>query len=335
MKTWVLNTLSTGLDTIELLLPEVDIEGIIGLSKRPSTDAISGYSHMQDYCKAKDLRFVEVDDYALKNESDKNTLLDLDIDVLIVSGWQRLIPQWLIEHTTHCAIGAHGSPFGITGGRGRSPQNWAFILGEREFSISIFAIDTGVDSGDVIDTSTFTYSQHDNIRTSYYTVCLHVADMIARNLKNGRIVNREFSTQHQPPRYLPARRPEDSSIDWNRTPEQVYDFIRALTRPYPGAFCTFANGKRMKIWSATPYQWQNTGAAPGTVVAKFADATLVVAVNEGHILIQDWEADAPAPNKGEVLDSHDFKKQMKTIIKRHQQQYPELPLAEPILNAAR
>ena len=81
-------------------------------------------------------------------------------------------------------MGAHGSPLGITKGRGRSPQNWALILGLSTFYISIFKIDPGIDSGQIIETRSFTYSDFDDIKTSYYKVCLLTADMIINNLKS-------------------------------------------------------------------------------------------------------------------------------------------------------
>lgn len=105
-------------------------------------------------------------------------LTALPIDLLIVCGWQRLVPPWLIEHAPARVVGSHGSALGIAGGRGRSPQNWALIAGERQFQLSIFFIEPGIDSGPVIDTRTFSYDDLDDIVSSYLKLAIGTAEML-------------------------------------------------------------------------------------------------------------------------------------------------------------
>ncbi len=115
-------------------------------------DFIAEYYDYEQFCISQKIEYVTVDTYTLKSESDKKKLLGLDIDIIITSAWQRLIPEWLIDHCNIGAIGVHGSAVGISGGRGRSPQNWALIFGENKFFLSIFWIDTNIDNGEIIDT---------------------------------------------------------------------------------------------------------------------------------------------------------------------------------------
>ena len=61
-----------------------------------------------------------------------------------------VITDSFINIANLATIGAHGSCDGIVKGRGRSPQNWAFILGANKFKISLFKITSGIDEGDVI-----------------------------------------------------------------------------------------------------------------------------------------------------------------------------------------
>ena len=195
MEVFVLNTLGIGLDAIDLISKQIKIRGIIGLSDREHNDSISDFVYQVEYCQSQNMQFIELDHYDLSGESERNRLRELEIDVLIVAGWQRLIPEWLINHCSICAIGSHGSPLGITKGRGRSPQNWALILGLKTFHISIFKIDPGVDSGEVIDTMSFTYSDYDDIKASYYKVCMLVSAMIVRTLGDPNFVLRKFEEQ--------------------------------------------------------------------------------------------------------------------------------------------
>ena len=337
MKTYALCTLSTGLDPLRQIAGQVPLAGAIGLTRRPPTDAISGYTYVGDACEGLGLPFVPVERYALDDAEDRRRLLSLDMDLLLVLGWQRLLPDWLLQHCRVGAIGNHGSAYGIAGGRGRSPQNWALLLGERRFEISIFFLEPAVDSGRVIDTRSFDLTEHDDIRTSYRKAGRCVADMIVDNLKNGRIAAREGRAQHGPARYLPQRLPEDGEIDWRRTTRELHDFVRALTRPYPGAFSRF-DGGTVSIWGAQPFSSERGSAEPGRVVERFESGELLVATGDGLLLVTDYTAEpADASTRvraGVRLASCDFRAQMRAIVERHRRKHPDLPLAEPILRLA-
>lgn len=244
MNIYVLSTLEMGIDVTDILKKSLKIQGLIGLSERQQTNAISGYRYLKGYCDDNNFSFIEMDNYSLSNPKDKEKLLSLDIDILIVAGWQRLIPKWLIEHCKICAIGSHGSAYGITGGRGRSPQNWALLTGRKEFYISIFKIDEGADSGQIIDTRKFVLSDLDDIKTSYYRTNWLIANMIVENVNKQKISGLSFQEQQGEPQYLPQRFPEDGEIDWSRMSHRIYNSVRALTKPYPGAFSYVGGGGR-------------------------------------------------------------------------------------------
>lgn len=336
MKVYILNTLSIGQDTIDFLSKSISISGIIGLSKRDATDTISDYSYQKEFCDPRNIPFIEVTDYSLKNEKDISALSKLDIDILIVTGWQRLVPEWMIKQCKVCVIGSHGSPFGITGGRGRSPQNWALILGSKEFFISIFKIDAGIDSGAVIDTKKFELSSFDTIKTSYYKVSMLTAQMIAEAINSDRITGNKFKAQDdEEAYYLPQRKPEDGEIDWNRKSTEVYDFIRALTKPYPGAY-TKVNDKKVVIWSGIPFSVseEKNNAEPGTIVKIYNKNDLLIKTKDSYFLAEDYTSEIIL-RAGEKFISADFKDQMSKIIERHESKYPDLKIAPEILKAAK
>jgi methionyl-tRNA formyltransferase len=80
--------------------------------------------------------------------------------------------------------------------------------------------------------------------------------------------------------YFGRRRPEDGQIDWSKPARGVYDLVRALTHPFPGAF-THVNGRKLFIWGARPLP--NEGCAePGVVVSS---SPLKVAAGSGALLI--------------------------------------------------
>ena len=331
MNIYALNTVRSGLDTIDLVSKRIAVAGVIGLSHRDPGDSISDYVYQADWCQSRKLNFIEVETYGLSSEADKGTLLDLNIDVLMVTGWQRLIPQWFIDHCTICAIGAHGSPLGITKGRGRSPQNWALILGMKTFDISIFEMDADMDSGRIIDTRQFSYSPFDDIKTSYYKTCLLTADMLVEALQAPTFSHRKFSAQaHDQAEYFPQRTPHDGAIDWHRSNREIARFVRALTKPYPGAE-TEVEGQPVRIWSALPFDIDITDhCSPGEIMKIFNKGDVLVKAAEGYVLIDDYTAEGVALREGMQFASCSFKEQMKVIIDRHERKYPHLPLSPEI-----
>lgn len=339
MNIYVLLTNEARLDAVNQINKEFPIKGLIGLSKRKITDKISGYFYMKPFCQKNNLKFINISDYSLKNEKDKNRLLKLKIDLLLVLGWQRLIPDWLINHCRNGVIGVHGSAEGITGGRGRSPQNWALIMGKKEFHISIFFINTGIDEGAVIDTKTFPLSEFDTIKTSYCKDNLLTAQMIINNLKNGRILKKQAKTQSGKISYLPQRTPEDGAIDWEKPTKNIYNFVRALTKPYPGAFSITSKFKII-IWQAQPFtvskKQDHENIKPGTIIKIFPNNWLLVKTLDDNLLITDHETEPKNTvlKEGQVLPSINFRKQMVEIITRHRKKYPNLPLSKEIIKLA-
>lgn len=337
MNIYILNTIEVGVNSVNILNRHLDIRGIIGLTERSSSDAISGYIYQEEYCRKNNLDFIPVERYSLSSTRDKEKLLGLDIDILIVAGWQRLIPSWLISHCKYCVIGSHGSVSGITGGRGRSPQNWAILLGKKEFYISIFKIDKGIDSGPVLDTNKFVISEFDDIKTSYYKVSWLTSRMIIDIIKSNKISSASGIEQEGEARYLPQRLPEDSQIDWSRTSKGIYDFVRALTRPYPGAF-SFLGKQKIVIWKARPFEMSH-GAdnyRHGEIVCLYVNGDMLVKTGDSLLLVEDYdvvpEGNAQLVKEGDIFSPFRCYDQMRLIVQRHYDKHPDLMITDDILS---
>ena len=331
MNIYILNTIAIGIDSIDIISKKISITGIIGLSNRKKSEDISDYIYQYEYCKTRNLNFIEVDSYGLNKLTDQEKLLDLEIDIIIVCGWQRLIPDWLIGHCKICIVGSHGSPLGITKGRGRSPQNWALILGLKTFYISIFKIDKGIDSGQIISTSSFDYNEFDDIKTSYYKACLLTANMFINSLKETDFLLNEFEKQNEAEaEYFPQRLPSDGEIDWNRSRREIHNFVKALTQPYPGAFSMIQKNK-IRILSVIPFDLAiEDDFLPGTILKIFNTKDLLVKTEENYILITKYtlEGDSFEIKEGMQFASVSFKKQMSSIIERHKIKYKNLPVSK-------
>lgn len=329
MNIYILNATHNGKLMTELLCEKMEIKGIIGLSNVYGRKNTPEYFDYDGFCEERQLEYVAVDTYTLNTSDDKERLSAMEIDLVIIGSWQRLLPKWLIEQCTYGIIGAHGSPDGITGGRGRSPQNWALLLGKKQFELSIFWVDIGIDSGAVIDTRRFAIDETDDILVSYIKVNLLKTEMIIQNIRNGNIVNHRGTIQNAEGFYLPKRTKADGMIDWNRSCKDIYYMVRALTKPYPGAY-TIYNNEEYIIWQARPvnlsigFEDRKNGE-----IVSIIDGQSIVKCQEGYLLIQDVEGVADL-FKGMIFISCNFRKQMQDIVDRHRNKY-NVPIADMIL----
>lgn len=319
---YILTGTSTGLLSTDILLRNLDIKGIISLENNDKNKSSNEYYDYSKYCNEHQVELITVKNYNL-NQEDIEKITKYIIDIIIVTGWQRLVPEIIIDYCKIGIIGAHGSSQGIQRGRGRSPQNWALILNEKKFYISLFWIDGGTDSGRIIDTEYFEYTEIDNIFTSYIKVNLKISEMIIKNIKNGNIQSAKGKEQEgEKTFYLPKRIEKDGQIDWNRTAKDIYNFIRALTKPYPGAYTKYKE-TIIQIWRAKYIICNDYIYADyqiGEVLNIFDNKSLLVKCAEGILLIEEYESEIDVKT-GMCLDSCSYLHQMQEIVKRHNKNY--------------
>lgn len=336
MKIVIFCTVSTGLDSITHVLSRgLKVDLIVGVSPKSKVNAISGYVDISEFAQSKGINFLHVESYSLSNPIDKKALMELDIDYIWVAGWQRLLPEWLINHVSYCVIGSHGSPDGITSGRGRSPQNWALICGAEKFYLSTFIIEAGVDDGKIIGEKSFIYNEFDDIKTSYFKVSLCLAEMIIDffSCPELRMVN--AIPQSGVPAYYPQRLETDGWADWTLSQREISRICRALTKPYPGMRTVYKNNSNeidIRIWKCQPFDDIISGRI-GEISHVFHEGSFLVECRDGRIIVTDWSASSSTwkPIAANLLGGKLFAAEIKEIVQRHQQKLPDFPVSERIL----
>jgi len=324
----VLCTVSTGLEAIaEVHRRGYPIGGLVGLKPQVvEPDAISGYVDISELAQSIGVAYHYVETYSLKSDSDRALLTGLDFELLWVAGWQRLVPGWLIQQSRMGVLGGHGSPDGVAGGRGRSPQNWALLLGCSQFDLALFRITEGVDEGPIIAQRTFFYRPDDDIQVSYYRAALAMADMVCGVLANP---HRLEKGEHQSTQafYYPQRRPEDGMADWYQPANVVARHCRALTTPYPGLRTTIGDVTLTITW-CQPFDDQLDGP-PGEISHCFYSGDFLVNVLDGRLLVRGWTSNDTGwrPRSKLRFESVSLQHQLSIIVNRHSKKYPEQPVS--------
>jgi methionyl-tRNA formyltransferase len=267
-------------------------------------DRISGYEDLAAGSARLGATLYRPSKYSLKSDDDQAALTQHAIDLLFVFGWQRLIPDWLIEHCRKGAFGVHGGPEMPPRCRGRAVFNWAILLGYQQFHMYAFRLTPRVDDGDIVALSTFDILPEDDILTIYHKNCVVssrlfvriVEDTIAGKL-TGRPQPREGAT------YLPKREPENGGIDWERPCKRIVDLVRALAPPYPGAFSD-CGAARVSIHRAQIFDNKiKYPIAPGRIVDVFPNRHFVVSASDGCIYVRDWSSpNGFLPRKGDTFE---------------------------------
>jgi methionyl-tRNA formyltransferase len=219
---------------------------------------------------------------------------DLRPDLMVVCGWTRLLSAELLGVPPRGVIGFHASL--LPKFRGRAPVNWAILRGEAVTGNTMMMLDAGTDTGDIVDQQTVPITPGDTCATVYAKVGEAGAEMLRRQLLAllaGTAPRRPQGPADGPP--LPKRTPAMGITDWNRPARAVHDWIRALTRPYPGAF-TFLGERKVMLWAAIPGAAGPQGAAPGEVLG-CDQAGVRVATADGTILLTSVSdaGDPPGP----------------------------------------
>jgi methionyl-tRNA formyltransferase len=227
---------------------------------------------------------------------DVQMITDLEPRLVIVNGWNRLIPPSILALPKHGCVGFHGSWKPLPFGRGRSPITWALLRGERQFFLHLFHLDDGIDSGDVIDMVRFDITPDDTCASVHGKVAILSARLLMRNVPRILAGTAARTPQAGEPTYLPKVTPEVGLIDWTAPMQRICNLVRAMTRPYGGAFGDVDyQGQRTKmfIWEAVPFSHDIDFEGRVGVIVHVLHGKPLIKCRDGIMLVKDFSLVAP------------------------------------------
>jgi len=217
---------------------------IFSISYRPEGVKNVLYANIKNYCDLNRINCLTISK-GMKDGELLNRVKDLEPDIFIVVGWYHMIPPNWIEIAPFYGLHASLLP-DYSGG---APLVWAIINGEKKTGITLFQIANGVDNGPILGQLATNISSEDTIRTVYDRIELLGLDLLNKHLPEICDGSVKLTIQEENQRRIfPQRGPKDGKIDWSIPSNKIYDFVRAQTKPYPGAFSKHGNDK-VTIWS--------------------------------------------------------------------------------------
>lgn len=257
---------------------------------------VAGYKGLSFLTEKYGIPVHEADSYFLTDEKTQRFLFKNEFDIGISMGWQRLIPASVLEKFSYGIYGFHGNCGYLPFGRGRSPLNWSIILGDTRFNLNLFRYDEKADSPNIFATEMFSITPHDDIRTAQYKNMICSKNLIRRLLEayeTGSIIIRTQSKDFDS--WYNKRTAADGRIDFHKRTREIYNLIRGVASPFPGAFAYVGEEteeNRMIIWEAHPFDEiiDFSEYEPGEVIDIF-DGRLVIRTVDGSILIDRYECE--------------------------------------------
>ncbi|MBA4390665.1 MAG: formyltransferase [Syntrophus sp. (in: bacteria)] len=222
----------------------------------------------------------------LKDEKWIKLIEDAAPDFIFSFYYRNMISKRVLDIPRVAALNLHGSL--LPKFRGRAPVNWVLVAGESQTGVTLHEMVEKPDAGDIVAQKKIEIALEDDV----YTLYMKMTDAARQLMKETlpKLVDGSFvkTSQTGMSSYFGGRKPEDGLISWQQNATTLYNLVRAVTHPYPGAF-TYLGGKKIFVWKAHPEN-DSGSAIPGKIVSS---RPLTVSTGRGllKLLRVQWEGE--------------------------------------------
>ncbi|MFI3175885.1 MAG: formyltransferase family protein [Eubacteriales bacterium] len=256
-----------------------------------SNNHVAGYKGLSELTQRYQIPIFETKDYGLNDQETKQFFTEHTFGIAVSMGWQRIIPTHVLESFEHGIFGFHGSCGYLPYGRGRSPLNWSMINGDTRFILNLFQYDEQADSPNVFANEMFGITEYDTIRTLQYKNIIVSKRLIKRLVKayeSNHITINQVSKDSDS--WYCKRTAKDGKLDFTKKTRELYNLIRGVSEPFPGAFA-YCNEEKVTIWEAYPFDemLDFSEYQVGEVIEKMDDC-FVIRTIDGSLVIKRYEA---------------------------------------------
>jgi methionyl-tRNA formyltransferase len=207
--------------------------------------AKSGRVYLDSFCGAHGIPLHKIRN--INDSESVDRIRAADLDWLFIIGWSQIAGEAVLQSARKGAIGIHPTLLPI--GRGRAPIPWAILLGLATTGVTLFKLDRGVDTGPIIAQTILHLSARETATSLYERVDAAHLTILKENwaavVSDSLVLRPQDEAQATTWR---ARRPEDGKMDAEMSVATADRLVRAVTRPYPGAFLEDNEGI-LRVWA--------------------------------------------------------------------------------------
>ena len=221
---------------------------------------------------------------------------ELSPDILFSFYYRQLIQREILDVPKAGCLNLHGSL--LPKYRGRVPINWVLVNGEKETGVTLHYMTPRPDDGDIVAQKKISISDDDTGLTLHWKVAQaaeKLLDEVLPQIQNGNAPR--IPQDHGKATYFGGRRPADGEIEWVKTAREIRNLIRAVTKPFPGAF-SFIGERKCFFWEAREIGLEAGKYLPGTVISA---KPLTIATGQNAIVVSCGQAEGSIYMTGEQL----------------------------------
>ena len=268
----------------EMIALGFPIDMVFSLDEKYSKD-VSGYFPIHEIAEKNNIPYKKIK----KISTDENIKIIQDIapDYIFVIGLSQLIDKRILDIPSKGCIGFHPTP--LPKFRGRAAMVWQVLLGVHETKCTLFKLDEGMDSGDILGQQEYVIEDTDyakDVENKLLIALKKLSHKVLKEIIEGTLVPRKQNDDEAT--YLLIRRPEDGLIDWKEPINDIHRLVRAVSHPYPGAFGMYDGVHQIKIWHADIVENRNIIGIPGQICRIDSDSFDVLA-KDGILRVTDWD----------------------------------------------
>lgn len=262
---------------------------IVGVATKEHSSFNSDFYDLAPSALTNNIPYLYVQD--INSSQSINFIKSCNPDFICCLGWSSLIKKELLD--LYPIIGYH--PAELPKNRGRHPLIWALVLGLKQTASTYFLMDDGADSGNILSQEVIPIDFNDNARSMYDKLSKAAINQLKTLLStinqyqaNGEAIRDIFTSisipqDHTQSNIWRKRSRSDGIIDFRMSSLAIYNLVRAITHPYPGAEVRYKD-QFFCVWETKIIDYQNTNIEPGKILEIRSDGVLVKTYDSAILL---------------------------------------------------
>ena len=254
------------------------------------------------YKNFEELKLAQCPLYKTTDINDRTTIeaiISIKPDLIVTAYWSQLLGREILQIPPLGCTGLHGTL--LPKHRGRAPIPWSIIYGLRRGGMTMFYMTSNPDDGDIIAQESYDITETDYASDLYSKaktaacnlLCTYVPLLLEGTAPR---IKQDLSLSD----YWHKRTPQDGIIDWDKSAKHLFDWIRALSHPFPGAFF-FIEDKNNIVFKSSIYSTENC-FEPGKIYWELSETDIIVGTGGGALTIDHLLVD------GKQVDNIAFRK---------------------------
>lgn len=285
LKNIVIGAVSSTKFLLETMLElKINISYVFSLDDAVSEN-ISGYYPLHEFAQKKGILFKKYQ--KINNKENIKIMRLLEPDFIFAIGFSQLVSKEILDIPKYGVIGLH--PADLPKYRGRAVIVWQMLTGVRTSKVTLFRIDEGADTGEIIDQEPFVIDENDyasDVLDKSHDALLKLYHRALPRLMDGSYtLTKQDESQAT---YCLRRTPEDGLIDWTLPGNEIIRLVHAISKPYPGAFSYYDNKHKIIIWRAKLEENTIYYGFPGQI-ARIDDEHMVIVIKDGLLIVEEYE----------------------------------------------